>query len=256
MPKNNQSFPFFQKRKQSGFSAILIIIAIILCFIIVGIGVYFIFLRQKSDLSGPPSLPFATQKQVPVKGCGNNLCEAEETFDSCPPDCILPSSIEPTLKSILITESDLPLTPAPNKEPWVKQIDIQIDETYVDLAPRDIKPYTGWQVTYYPLPHDSLAWIEHMILVYPVDKIESIFNTIDTTLATVQKAEPSAKIEELPSPSIGEDSRAFRVAFPNRPFHTIVFYKKGFYETFTLRGTAFEYNVLEDIARKAADKIQ
>ncbi len=31
---------------------------------------------------------------------------------------------------------------------------------------------------------------------------------------------------------------------------------KGFYESFTLRGTAFEYKVIEDIAKKAADKIQ
>lgn len=245
MPKNNQS----------GFS-ILLIIAITVCFIVVGIVVYLLFLKPKPDLSGLPSLPFATQKQVPVKGCGNNLCEGDETYDLCPSDCNLPSSIEPTLKSILITESDLPLSPAPNKEPWVKQIDSTIDQSYVVLAPRDIKPLTGWQVTYYPLPHDSIAWIVQMILVYPPDKIKGIFQTIDATLIDLKKVKPEVVIEELPIPNIGEGSRAFGVGSQGTSRYIIVFYKKGFFEMFTLKGTAFEYKVLEDIARIAVDKIQ
>lgn len=233
---------------------------LVLCIVIgvaflLGVSTYLIFSKQNSDSNNFP-FQITTQKQAPEKGCGNNLCEGDETYDLCPSDCILPNSIEPTLKRILITESDLPESPAPNKEPWVKQIDSKIDQTYVGFAPQDIKPYTGWQVTYYPLPHDYLAWIEQMILVYPPDKIRDIFNSIDVGLASFQKAESLLKIEELPSPNTGERSRAFGTVFQGQSRYMIIFYKKGFYETLTLKGTAFEYKVLEDIARKAADKIQ
>ena len=91
---------------QKGFAPLIIIIVVV----VIAVGIIGYLWMSKGGTS-PESIskliPHATPT-LPVKGCGNGICEADETFDSCPADCNLPSTIEPYIAKISLSIADLP----------------------------------------------------------------------------------------------------------------------------------------------------
>ncbi len=246
---------------KKNLTLILILLVVISIIILLGAGTYLTLSKQKSNGNQSP-FSINTQKQIPVKGCGNKLCEEGETFDSCPSDCQLPSSIEPSVAKLGISKEDLP--PPPSGKQWSKFLDhYTIDGSYVPFPIREYKLLLGKQnsiraavltsdVPSGEISYDDLARFDQYIFVYPQESLDNVF----------AKTSPSAlsslpiQVEELPDPKLGDRSRALKFSPAGKTGYTIVFIKRGYFQIIALSGTEFEYKVLEDIARKAADKIQ
>lgn len=256
------------QKRQKGFSAILITAAIA-ALTILGVILYLIFSRQKSSLT----LPFTSQvKQTLVKGCGNNLCEAGETFESCPSDCNLPSSIEPYIATTSLSVTDFPPAPkdtqwaTPRDTHWSRFLDnytITVEGGYLPPAFNNFELLYGKQTAIrlaeydgtLELALDSMARIDQYVLVYSPKDIEKVFAA--TTRSTLTPASTGTVSQDLPDPGIGDKSKAFAISFSdNKQRFVVVFIKKAYFEMIMLSGTMYEYAVLEDIARKAAAKIE
>lgn len=256
------------QKRQKGFSLILIFIPIA-ALIILGVVLYLLFSGQKSSLT----LPFTSQlKQTLVKGCGNDLCEAGETFESCASDCNLPSSIEPYIATTSLSVTDFPPAPkdtqwsTPRDTHWSKFLDnytITMEGGYLSPALNNFKLLYGKQTAIrlaeydgtLELALDNMARIDQYVLVYSPKDREKVFAA--TTKSTLTPASAGIVPQDLPDPGIGDKSKAFSISFSdNKQRYIVVFIKKAYFEMIMLSGTMYEYKVLEDIARKAADKIQ
>lgn len=256
------------QRRQKGFSIILVI-TVIVVLIILGVALYFIVSGQKPSLT----LPSTSQvKQTLVKGCGNNLCEAGETFESCPSDCNLPSSIEPYIATTSLSVTDFPPAPkdtqwtTPRDTHWSKFLDnytITVEGGYFPSAFNNFELLHGKQTAIrlaeydgtLELALDNMARIDQYVLVYSSKDIEKVFAA--TTKSTLTPASSGTASQDLPDPNIGDKSKAFKIFFSdNKQRYVVVFIKGAYFEMVMLSGTMYEYNVLEDIARKAAAKIQ
>ena len=69
-----------------------------------------------------------------------------------------------------------------------------------------------------------------------------------------------AAFHEIPFPTIGDMSIAFRGSYDNDPnnfvVYSVLFTKKNVYEKITMTGTTTDYETLKDIAQRAAEKIR
>jgi len=98
----------------------------------------------------------------------------------------------------------------------------------------------------------DVTLIEQYISIYPSENIEVIAN----------KGFTSAKFEVLPSPGIGEGSRAFKIREINEfsdeedIYYLIEFRKKDVLEQLYISGARVDYELLKSLAKKAASKVK
>ncbi|HIJ99176.1 TPA: hypothetical protein H1005_04485 [archaeon] len=197
--------------------------------------------------------------------CGNNLCEINETYANCPSDCTTKASIQPSIDKIKIDMSDLP--PPPESDmgelEWYKGVEGDLDESRLPPKFRGFGLLAGHETGIYAAKKEGdvyvdtdLVWIRQQIYVYPKEKVSKLLVETNKDLWGPLPSD-GPFIEELPSPSIGEGSKAFKITSPKskKIEYDIIFIKEGYYQRVTMDTSVFEYRVLEEIARKVAAKI-
>lgn len=211
-------------------------------------------LKLPGDSSWPKSSPLAT-------GCGNNLCEEGENFNSCPSDCYNPSSSAPELAKLSLAPVDFP--PPPSGTSWVKFYDQLLENDPARVWPllQDHKPLAIHNAVIRLSAPNDISWdqwghIEQFILVYPQDKILNAFKAATGDGLNELAARAKISIQELPDPAIGESSKAYKISGQGDSFYVIFFVKNSFLEYITFRGEKYEYQAFPPLARKAADKIK
>ncbi len=129
----------------------------------------------------------------------------------------------------------------------------------VSQLAHDLDWQQGYQTTFYRMNRekDDLTGIRQTINVYPSENMNKVYAL--ATEGILSNVNGTTRYE-IPFPAIGDKSMAFRetrVGDPlNLAVYTVIFKKKNVFETITMGGTTTDYEMLKDIVRKAADKIQ
>jgi hypothetical protein len=136
------------------------------------------------------------------------------------------------------------------------------DVVYADLNPlaRDEGWKKGYYVAFYRMDvrNYDITGISQQISIYPLDRVRIIFDDVKTSLQS--RANTSVTVTELPFPKTGDRTIALRTVNANDPYgimtYTLVFTKKDVLEQIEMRGTTTDYEVMKDIAARAAQKIR
>jgi hypothetical protein len=132
---------------------------------------------------------------------------------------------------------------------------------YSEVSPliRDLGWRQGYKVTFYRMNRekDDITGISQSISVFPPESIGKVY---DIETQGILSGENGSTRYEIPFPTIGDQSIAFRETRIGDPLdlavYTIIFSKKNVFETITMGGTTTDYETLKDVVRKAAEKIQ
>ena len=123
----------------------------------------------------------------------------------------------------------------------------------------------GWNKGYYAVyqkndPNSLLGTvIEQTISVYPAENITLIVP--DTVQGwknwSAEENNVNLSIENLPLPTVGDSSAAFKVTdkSDSTQMYVIAFVKKNVYQQFLTNGTAADYEITKQLAGVAAAKI-
>ena len=129
----------------------------------------------------------------------------------------------------------------------------------VSQLAHDLGWQQGYRATFYRMNRekDDLTGIRQSINVYPPENMNKVY-AIETE--GILSNENGTTRYEIPFPAIGDKSMAFRETRVGDPLdlavYTVIFKKKNVLETITMGGTTTDYEMLKDVVRKAADKIQ
>lgn len=99
----------------------------------------------------------------------------------------------------------------------------------------------------------DISGVQQWVSIYPIENISK-------ALDLPKESNENSTYEELPSPAIGDKSKAWRItekteSGTNR-YYEIQFIKMNVMETFDMRGTATDYEALKALAVKAEAKIK
>ena len=122
----------------------------------------------------------------------------------------------------------------------------------------------GWRQGYFVLFYrldkdkDDQTFVRQSINIFPIENMNKVF-TIEKEEMKSRSA-GSGTFREMPFPTIGDTSIAFRGSNDNDPYevgvYSVIFTKKDVYEKITMSGTTTDYETFKDIALKAAEKIR
>jgi len=240
-----------------------IILGTVVIFMLGGVALYF-WLNSGGDDGFGFKLPGVSSPVAPsplVAGCGNGLCEEGENFNSCPVDCYSPGSSGPELAKLALSSADFPSPPLGTS--WVKIYDklSENDESSIWPTLQNHKALAIHNMVIALSAPDGLSWaqwghVAQFILAYPQDKILNAFEAATGNDIVKFAAQAKISLQELPDPTVGEISKAFKITGQGDTFYVIFFVKKGFLEYITFRGEKYEYQAFPPLARKAAEKIK
>lgn len=240
-----------------------ILLGVMVLIVLGGVGYWYFVLRQ--NVSAPST--FSNVPQSLVAGCGNNICEEGENFNSCPVDCYNPSSSGPELAKLALTPSDFPspyqgTTPS-EKTSWVQWAHDLVGESYVWPPLQNQGALAIYETITTLMGPGDLSWdrwgrLEQYILVFPTNKISKAFEDMNVENLSKLGSKDKISFQELPDPAVGEKSKAFKMQSPDGSYssYVIVFVKNNFLEYFIFSGEKYEYQVFPPLARKAAEKIR
>jgi hypothetical protein len=125
---------------------------------------------------------------------------------------------------------------------------------------RDLGWRQGYFVSFYRInkEKDDQTGIRQSINIFPIENMNKVFSIEKEDMKS--RADRSGTIYEIPFPTIGDASIAFRGTDANDPdnfvVYSVLFTKKNVFEKITMKGTSTDYEVLKDIAQTAAEKIR
>ena len=125
---------------------------------------------------------------------------------------------------------------------------------------RDLGWRQGYFVSFYRInkEKDDQTRIRQSINIFPLENMNKVFSIEKEDMKS--RADGSGTIYEIPFPIIGDTSIAFRGTNANDPYnfavYSVLFTKKNVFEKITMTGTSTDYEVLKDIAQRAAEKIR
>jgi hypothetical protein len=183
--------------------------------------------------------------------CGNGNCEIGEAFSSCPRDC---EHLEPN--ELVLQLSDVP----EEYEIYARGERVKSDVQKVALSIGWIKGYfvdfkreNGYEIV-----------LSNSMSIYPKENISKVLDLARTEIKPPflpyeydPKTQTIKKIDELPNPSIGDESIAYRITIEDTDgnliskSYRIDFVKLDVYEVLI----GLDYEVLKDAARKLEAKI-
>jgi hypothetical protein len=191
-----------------------------------------------------------------LAGCSSSpQAQAEPTPTSTP--TIQPA---PESRTATIPPSDMALQ-LPDLPPDynIKDRSVMITPEVSQLA-RDLGWVQGYFVLFYHLDKDKndQTFIRQSISIFPIENMNKVFTTEKEDMKS--RSEESGSFHEMPFPTIGDMSIAYRSSNDNDPdyivVYSVIFTKKNVYEKITMTGTTTDYETLKEISQKAAEKIQ
>lgn len=117
----------------------------------------------------------------------------------------------------------------------------------------------GYYVSYQKIVTTSNDGIEisQFISIYPIDKVSSAMSIGINDMKAIVGWVSTAQMEQLSNPNIGDSSQAFRLKNNDQVTgYFITFTKKDVCEQFFISGSTTDYEILKDVAVKAAAKIK
>jgi hypothetical protein len=203
---------------------------------VIGVLLLIFFIYSAGCSSPPPVQPTPTPTPAPV---------------------VLPT---PESRTATVPPSDMALQLSDmNSDYIIKDRSVMISPEVTQLT-RDLGWRQGYFVQFYRLDKDKddQTFVRQSVNIFPPDNMEKVFSTEKEDMKS--RSNGSAAFYEIPFPTIGERSIAFRGAYINDPnnfvVYSVLFTKKNVYEKITMTGTTTDYETLKEIAQKAVEKIR
>lgn len=156
------------------------------------------------------------------------------------------------------TPSDMALQPADLPSEYFLKDRSVIAYDELPRINRDLGWRQGYFVSFYQvnLRNEDVTDITQTIGIYPLENMNKVYALGNETLLMPVG---STERHEIPFPIIGDRSVAVRETRTDDPYtpvtYTVIFIRKNVFEKISMSGTTTDYEVLKDLALKAASKI-
>jgi hypothetical protein len=194
------------------------------------------------------------------------LCSAGclDTLFGTPPSTT-EISVPPTVPTTespqsIVPPSDMALQPADLPSEYILRDRSVTAFPEVSQVARDLGWRQGYFVSFDRVNNDKndLTRIRQSISIFSLDGINRVF-LIEKEDLKNQQVSPATRYE-IPFPTIGERSIAFRDANPGDPerpvTYTVIFTRKNVYEKITMSGTSTDYETLKRLVKRAEVLVQ
>jgi hypothetical protein len=204
------------------------------CVIVVLLLIFFVYSAGCS--SSPPAQPASTPTPTPV------VHPAPESRTATVPPSDMALQLSDMNSGYIIKDRSVMISP-------------EVAQLTHDLGWRQ-----GYFVQFYRLNKDmdDQTFVRQSINIFPLENMNKVFTIEKEDMKS--QSNGSSTFHEIPFPTIGDMSIAFRGSDTNDPYdfvvYTVLFTKKNVYEKITMTGTTTDYETLKDIAQKAAEKIR
>ena len=172
----------------------------------------------------------------------------------------LPSPVPTTISPApAIPVSQMALQPADLPSEYILRDRSDITYLEMDQIARNLGWRAGYQVTYTHLDPQQydMTTISQVIDLYTPTAMNTAFN-IRVDALTGQET-GTTPVFELPCPSLGDHTFAYRTNDAQNPFssttYSIIFTKKDVYEELNMSGTTTDFELLKSLAQTASDRI-
>jgi hypothetical protein len=170
-------------------------------------------------------------------------------------------SITPTPESPVATlpAAEMALQPADLPSDYVLRDRTAIAYAGISQIFRDLGWRQGYSVSFYRLDKDmdDTTSVTQEIHVYPLENVNNVYSLEKDALLP---PDDDATDYQVPFPQQGDRSVAWREVrtgvHGTVVTYTVLFTKKNVYEKISMTGTTTDYEILKDIAQKAAAQIR
>ena len=177
----------------------------------------------------------------------------------CIVGCTSKTPSNPEIKLSTIEPSEMALQSDELPENYqIKERSEQVKSDVVKSA-LDLGWKKGYIVKFVQVDLNNLevTSIEQDISIYPIENINKTLS-LQRVESTKYTANNSNRIDDLSNPNIGDQSQAYRITnkSDNSKSYAIDFTKQDVFESLRMSGTFTDYEMLKELAKTAAEKIE